>query len=212
MLVRAAEERLAMRPMLGRSLSYVKQCPSDGACGIVGSMPSTDTARRSVVRPPPPKTGRRRPPSSTSSRDPDAPTRTPGALSPERLKVEDQIARAKRALSPWMGPDVDGAMDLSGTVEPSGWQGVRDRLRALLGSAASLAATGSAKAKQAARDAASALGSAAGDAARAVGRAAGTLYDDFRAMQRAALAIGGGVVLALVLAAAYLLFSRYGGR
>ena len=136
----------------------------------------------------------------------------PSPMGVERQKVDDLLLRSERELAPYMGPNVEGSLDLEGVTMSSGWQGVADRMRALLGSAASLASTGSAKARTAAKAAASAIATAAGQAATAVGTAGGALWDQFKAMQRAALNIAGGITLALALAAAYLLFSRYGGQ
>ena len=145
------------------------------------------------------------------------------ALSPERGRVDAQLMIAERALAPFLGPNVEGSLDLSGVTESSGWEGVKDRLRALLGSAASMATDTRAAAKRAAKAAASALASAAGSAAGAVraqmaSATAGArdalqaLWEQFKSMQKSALSIAGGLTLALALAAAYLLFSRYGGR
>lgn len=146
-----------------------------------------------------------------------------GASSPERIKVDAQLAMAEKLIAPFMGPNIEGSLDLSGVTAPAGWEGVRDRMRALLGSAASLATSYASKAKAAARDAASAIQRAAGAAATAVRAqlpsvtgaakdALQTLWEHFKSMQRAALNIAGGITLALALAAAYLLFSRFGGK
>jgi len=153
---------------------------------------------------------RKRPTSSSSSSR--EPTPSSSSLGPARAKAENLIVKAKGELAPFMGPNVEGALELGGVTSPSGWESVRDRLRALLGSAASLAATGSDKARAAAKRAAKYIAGAAGAAKNAVGSIAGTLYGDFKQLQERALTLAGGVLLVLGLAAAYLLFSRYGGR